>query len=92
MATLEEIEAEIGAGYAERAVGERDVLRRDFEQMRGEFLALADDGLARLVERGAGDGERARAAGEPDGVRSVSPMMTSMRSASMPSWPETICL
>ena len=62
---FEDIEAQIGAGHAERAVGESDVLRRDFQKMRGELRALADDRLARLIQRRAGDGERARAAGEP---------------------------
>ena len=82
---FENIETQIGAGHAESPVGEHDVLRRDFEKMRGKLRALLDDRLARLIQRSPGDGERARAAGEPAGVRSVSPMMTSMQSASMPS-------
>ena len=36
----------------------------DFEQMAGDFPALADDGPRRFVKRGAGDGERTRAAGQ----------------------------
>ena len=43
--------------------------------MRGERAALLDDIGRGLVERGAADRQRARAAGEAGGVRSVSPMI-----------------
>ena len=53
---FENVEAQIGAGHAEHAVGERNVLRRHFEQVGGKVLALGDDGARRLVERGAAVG------------------------------------
>ncbi len=64
---VEYIETKVGAGHAEHAVLESDIRRRDFEHMRGELLALADDDAARFVERRAADRDGARAAGEPRG-------------------------
>ena len=55
-ATCEKIDAQVGAGHAERAVGEDDVLRRNFQKMRGELGALLDDGAPGLVKRRAADG------------------------------------
>ena len=59
LATLEQIDAQIGAGHAEYAVLESDIGGGDFEHMRGKLLALADDDAAGLVKRGAADGNGA---------------------------------
>src|SRR5436305_9721361 len=45
------IEAEISARYAEYPIGKTYVLRRDFQKVRSELRAFADDGVSRLVER-----------------------------------------
>ena len=62
---LEEIDAQVGAGHAERAIVEDDVVRRRFQKMRGELGALLDDRAPGLVKRRAADGNGARAAGQP---------------------------
>src|SRR5262245_53836316 len=61
----ENIEAEISAGHAEYPIGKTYVLRRDFQKVRSELRAFADDGASRLVERRAPDGKRTRTAAEP---------------------------
>src|SRR6266446_6558453 len=61
----ENIEAEIGAGHAEYPVGKTYVLRRDFQKVRSELSAFADDGASRLVERHARHGKRPRTAAKP---------------------------
>ncbi len=53
----------VGAGDAERAVAELDVLDRGLEEMRGNRLALFDDLLAGGADGGAADAGRARAEG-----------------------------
>src|SRR5262249_29495848 len=54
----ENIEAEIGAGHAEYPIGKTYILRRDFQKVRSELRAFADDGASRLVERRARDRKR----------------------------------
>ena len=84
---------EVGAEDAECPSANVDVLRRDFQQVRGDLLALVDDRAARpraAPSRPTGSAREPPVS--PRGVRSVSPMTTSMRSASMPSWSETSCL
>src|SRR5262245_36509562 len=61
----ENIEAEIGAGYAEYPIGKTYVLRRDFQKVRSELSTFADDGAPRLVKRRARDGKRTRTASKP---------------------------
>src|SRR5262249_17271065 len=51
----ENIEAEISAGHAEYPIGKTYVVRRDFQKMRSELRAFADNGAPRLVERRARD-------------------------------------
>src|SRR5262249_56368375 len=46
----ENIEAEIGAGHAKYPIGKTYVLRRDFQKVRSELRAFADDGAPRLVK------------------------------------------
>ena len=64
-ASSKKIDAQIGAGHAEYPVGKRDVLRRDFQQVRREAPALSMIGAPGLVQRSARHGQRARAAGKP---------------------------
>jgi len=52
------IEAEISARYAEYPIGKTYVLRRDFQKVRSELSAFADDGVSRLIERHARDSKR----------------------------------
>src|SRR6516165_11797731 len=61
----ENIEAEISARYAEYPIGKTYVLRRDFQKVRSELRAFADDGVSRLIERHARDSKRTRTAGKP---------------------------
>src|SRR5262249_2329595 len=61
----ENIEAEIGAGHAESPIGKTYILRRDFQKVRSELRAFADDAASRLVERRARDRKRTRAAAKP---------------------------
>src|SRR5262245_25704823 len=61
----ENIEAEIGAGYAEYPIGKTYILRRDFQNVCRELRAFADDGACRLVDGRARDGKRPRTAGKP---------------------------
>src|SRR5215472_10020760 len=61
----ENIEAEISAGHAEYPIGKTYILRRDFQKVRSELRAFADDGASRLVERRARNGERTRTAAKP---------------------------
>src|SRR6516165_2742216 len=61
----ENIEAEVGAGHAEYPIGKTYVLRRDFQKVRSELCAFADDGASRLVERRARDRKRPRPAAKP---------------------------
>src|SRR2546430_8314278 len=61
----ENIEAEIGAGHAENPIGKTYVLRRDFQKVRSELRAFADDGASRLVKRCARDRKRTRTAAKP---------------------------
>src|SRR5215510_14569194 len=56
------IEAEISARYAEYPIGKTYVLRRDFQKVRSELSAFADDGASRLIERHARDSKRTRTA------------------------------
>src|SRR5262245_30868332 len=56
----ENIEAEIGAGHAKHPIGKTYILRRDFQKVRSELRAFADDGASRLVESHARDGKRTR--------------------------------
>ena len=53
--------AAIRAGHGELAVLELDVGFRGLEQVRGDLLALVDDLVERLDDRGAADRQRARA-------------------------------
>src|SRR4029450_1660593 len=59
------IEAEIRAGHAEYPIGKTYVLRRDFQKVRSELRAFADDGASRLVKRRARDRKRTRTAARP---------------------------
>ena len=59
------IEAEISARYAEYPIGKMYVLRRDFQKVRSELSAFADDGASRLIERHARDSKRTRTARKP---------------------------
>src|SRR6516162_1879987 len=59
------IEAEIGAGHAEYPVGKTYVLCRDFQKVRSELRAFADDSASRLVKRRARDRKRTRTAAKP---------------------------
>src|SRR5215510_4865001 len=59
------IEAEISAGHAEYPISKTYVLRRDFQKVRSQLRAFADDGASRLVERRARDGKRTRTAAKP---------------------------
>src|SRR5262244_4506298 len=61
----ENIEAEISAGHAEYPIGKAYILRRDFQKVRSELRAFADDGASRLVERRACDRKRTRTAAKP---------------------------
>src|SRR6516165_3824581 len=61
----ENIEAEIGAGHTEYPIGKTYILRRDFQKVRSELRAFADDGASRLVERRARDRKRTRTAAKP---------------------------
>src|SRR5215831_18922784 len=61
----ENIEAEISARYAEYPIGKTYVLRRDFQKVRSELRAFADDGASRLVKRRARNGKRTRTAAKP---------------------------
>src|SRR5215813_6478411 len=61
----ENIEAEISARYAEYPIGKTYVLCRDFQKVRSELRAFADDGAPRLVERRARDRKRTRTAAKP---------------------------
>src|SRR6266436_9337843 len=61
----ENIEVEIGPGHAEYPIGKTYVLRRDFQKVRSELRAFADDGASRLVKRRAPDGKRTRTAAKP---------------------------
>ena len=54
----ENIEAQISARHAEYPIGKAYVVRRDFQKVRGELRAFADDGAPRLVERRARDRKR----------------------------------
>jgi hypothetical protein len=54
----ENIEAEISAGHAEYPIGKTYVLRRDFQKVRSELRAFADDGASRLVKRRRGRARR----------------------------------
>ena len=58
---LENVQMKIGARHAEHPVVKADVLRRYFENMRGELPALLDDRESGFVEGAAGDSEGARA-------------------------------
>src|SRR5262249_49975228 len=49
----ENIEAEISARYAEYPIGKTYVLCRDFQKVRSELRAFADDCASRLVKRRA---------------------------------------
>ena len=53
----------VGLVRGEHAVGEFEIVGVDLEQMRGDRARLGDDLLGRHVERRAGHGRRARAAG-----------------------------
>ena len=61
----ENIETEIGAEHAEYPIGKTYILRRDFQKVRSELRAFADDGASRLVERRARDRKRTRTAAKP---------------------------
>src|SRR5262249_13063363 len=61
----ENIEAGTGAGNVNYSMGKPSVLRRDFQKVRGERRALADEGAPRLVERRPPDGKRGRTAAKP---------------------------
>src|SRR6516164_6066882 len=61
----ENIEAEISAGHAEYPIDKTYILRRDFQKVRSELRAFADDGASRLVERRARDRKRTRTAAKP---------------------------
>src|SRR6516165_12289621 len=58
---LENVQMKTGARHAEHPVVKADVLRRYFENMRGELPALLDDRESGFVEGAAGDSEGARA-------------------------------
>src|SRR5215470_7122936 len=49
----ENIEAQIGAGHAEYPIGKTYILCRDFQKVRSELRAFADDAASRLVKRRA---------------------------------------
>ena len=53
----------VGAGDLEHAAVVLDVAFRRLQQVRGDLLALGDDLVERLDDRGAADGDRARAVG-----------------------------
>src|SRR5215471_4397488 len=59
------IKAEISARYAEYSIGKTYVLRRDFQKVRSELRAFADDGASRLIECRPRDGKSARTARKP---------------------------
>src|SRR5439155_2583881 len=61
----ENIKVEIGAGHAEYPIGKTYVLCRDFQKVRSELSAFADDGASRLVKRRARNGKRSRTAAKP---------------------------
>ena len=61
---VQQVDPQIGAGHGEDTVGEGNVLRGDLQKVRGDLARLADDRAPGLVERGAADRDRARAAGQ----------------------------
>src|SRR6516164_6222283 len=61
----ENVEAEIGAGHAEYPIGKTYILCRDFQKVRSELRAFADDSASRLVKRRARNGKRTRTAAKP---------------------------
>ena len=60
--------------------------------MRGELRAFGDDGVPASWSAEPATASAREPPVRPAGVRSVSPIITSILSASMPSWSDTICL